>query len=310
MSVNQKTAKKLLTYLIIVGLAMVCAVSYQLFVFPNRFAPAGLNGLCTMIQYLFGINVGYLSLLINIPLAILVRVKVGRTLAVRSMIFVVSFSLALILLEHIDLSRFAYETENGTSMIIGPLVAGIINGACYSLLVRANASSGGTDLIAAVIHRVRPEMGFFVITFALNVVVAISSYFVYDYEMEPVILCILYSFMSSTVSDRLMKSGRSALRCEIITDYPAEISDEIIRRLNHSATLIPGKGMYSGREPNMLVCIVHKSQVAHITAIIRKYPNTFAVMSSVSEVMGNFKHMDVHGKEERAILDVGDGHSV
>ena len=49
--------KKLLTWVVIIGLALVCALNYQLFVFPNRFAPAGLNGICTMIQHLSGISV-------------------------------------------------------------------------------------------------------------------------------------------------------------------------------------------------------------------------------------------------------------
>ena len=65
-----KTAKKALTYGVIMGIAVVCALNYQLFVFPNKFAPSGLNGICTMIQYVTGINIGYLSLLINLPLAL------------------------------------------------------------------------------------------------------------------------------------------------------------------------------------------------------------------------------------------------
>ena len=65
-------------HLVIIALALLCAIpNYQLFIFPNRFAPAGLNGICTMIQYVFHINVGYMSLLINIPLALLVADK-GR----------------------------------------------------------------------------------------------------------------------------------------------------------------------------------------------------------------------------------------
>ena len=94
-----KAFRKVLTYLMIVGIALLCALNYQLFVFPNKFAPAGLNGICTMIQYVFGISVGYLSLLINIPLAILVLRKVGKSMAFRGMLYVVSFSLFLILLE-------------------------------------------------------------------------------------------------------------------------------------------------------------------------------------------------------------------
>ena len=305
-----RLAKKGITYLFIVSLALLNALSYQLFIFSNRFAPAGINGICTIIQHIFGINLGYLSLIINIPLAIWTYFKVGRSLAVRSMLYVAAFSVFLIVLERVDLSAFAYETAHGTSKILGPLIAGLINGVVYSMLVRTSASSGGADFIAAIIHKDRPDLNFFVIVFTINVFVAAASYFVYDYQIEPVILCIMYSFMSSTVSDKMMKSGRSAVRCEIITDYPQEISAAIIAQLHHSATLIPAKGMYLGRQTNILICIVNKTQLAALSSIIKEYPHTFAVMSNVNEVFGNFKRMDNRGNLEREFLDKGDGQTV
>lgn len=298
--------KKGYSYLVIVLLAMLCALNYQLFVFPNRFAPAGLNGICTMIQYLSGVSVGYLSLIINVPLAIFVYFKVGRSMALRSMVYVVTFSLFLIVLDRADLSRFMYETANGTSKILGPLVAGIINGACYSVLLRISASSGGTDFIAAIIHKSHPEQSFFWITFTLNLFVALSSYFVYDFEMEPVILCILYSFMSSMVSDHLVKSHRSAVRCEIITDQPEAIAEDIIHQLRHSATLIPARGMYSNKETNVLVCVVNKVQLPIIADIVQRYPGSFAVLSDAMRVEGNFKQIDAHGKQKKELFDRGD----
>ena len=299
-------SKKLLTYLVIGAVAVMAALNYHLFVFPNKFAPSGLNGICTMIQYLTGLSVGYMSLIINIPLAIFVYLKVSRSLAMRSMFYVAVFSVMLVVLEKVDLSRFAYYTENGTSTILGPLAAGIIFGAGYSVLVQGSANSGGTDFVAAIIHKYRPEMNMFYIIFALNVTVAISSYFVYDYQIEPVLLCILYSFMSSTVSDRMTKSGRAAVRFEIITDRPDEIGQKIIQKLHHSATVVPARGMYSGKEVDMLICVVNKGQMAKLADIIRSYPHTFAIMSSVNAVVGNFKKIDRSGKQEQEILDHGD----
>ncbi len=77
--------------------------------FPNQFAPSGLNGICTMIQYVSGVSVGYLSLLINIPLAFMVLlVQVSKPLAVRSMVYVVTFSLGLLILDKVDLCALAY----------------------------------------------------------------------------------------------------------------------------------------------------------------------------------------------------------
>jgi uncharacterized membrane-anchored protein YitT (DUF2179 family) len=251
-----------------------------------------------------------MSLIINIPLAILVYFQISKSLAVRSMVYVVTFSLALVLLDHVDLSRFYYVTDTGTSTILGPLVAGIVYGACYSMLVQASAYSGGTDFIAALIHKHHPEQNTLWLIFMLNAAVAAISFFVYDFKIEPVILCIMYSFTSSTITDRLTKSGRSAVRFEIVTDYPQEISDAIIYQLHHSATLIPGKGMYLGKQTNILICVVNKSQMATLARIVKAYPNSFAVMSNVSEVMGNFKRIDSDGNEEKQFLDAGDGQAV
>ena len=298
--------KKTLTYVVIVMMAVNSAFNYQMFIFPNSFAPAGLNDICTMIQYLSGISVGYMSLIINVPLAIWVYLKVSRTMALRSMVYVGVSSVMLIVFNGMDMSAIAYATENGTSTILGPLVAGIVFGALYAILVRTSATSGGTDFIAAIIHKYRPEKSMFWIIFALNVSVAFLSFFVYDFKIEPVIMCIMYCFTSSTLTDKMSRSGRAAVRFEIITDYPKEISDAIINKLHHSATLLPGRGMFRGKDVSVLICVVNKSQMARLADIVRQYPNTFAVMSSVNEVMGNFKKIDSHGNREKEILDHGD----
>jgi len=302
-----RTMKKVWTYLVIAAVALFAAVNYELFVFPNQFAPSGLNGICTMIQHVSGISVGYLSLLINVPLAIWCYIEVSKPVALRSMVYVLTFSIGLLILDHVDLSAFAYATENGTSKILGPLVAGIIQGYVYSILVKASAYSGGTDFISAIVHKRNPNKSVFGMSFTINCFIAVASYFVYGYQMEPVILCIMYSFMSSNVADRQMRAGREAVCFEIITEYPNEISKEIIERTKHSTTLIPAKGMYSGRETNLLICVVNKTQAAKVARICRSYPNTFAVMDPVSEVMGNFKNLSGDGKEVKAILDAGDG---
>lgn len=299
--------KKVWTYLVIIGVAIIAAVNYELFVFPNQFAPSGLNGICTMIQHISGISVGYLSLIVNIPLALWCYFEVSKPIALRSMVYVITFSVGLLVLDVVDLSAFAYATENGTSKILGPLVAGIIQGYVYSILAKASAYSGGTDFISAVIHKRDPNKSVYGMTFTINVFIAGASYFVYGFQMEPVILCILYSFMSSTVVERLMKSGREAICFEIVTDFPEEISREIIEKIHHTTTLIPAKGMYSGRETSVLICVVNKTQAATVSRIVRRYPRTFAIMDPVSEVMGNFKELDSSNRMVRHILDHGDG---
>ena len=292
--------KKIFHYAVIVVVALMMATSYQLFVFPNSFAPAGINGICTMIQHLFGVSIGYLSLLINLPLAIAVFFLISRPTAIRSMLYCLCFSGFTLVLEQIDLSAFVYATAN--SALLGPAVAGLIAGTAGAILHRVEANVGGTDFVAALIYKYHPQVNFFWVVFALNISVAIVSYFVYSFKMEPVLLCIIYSYASSTVRDRFAQKSRSAVRCEIVTDHPNELGKALIDRLHHSATVIPAKGMYSGRKTHMLVCVVNQSQVAALNAVLKDFPGSFAITSQVANVTGNFKRLDSHGMPEWNVL--------
>ena len=96
--------KKAWTYLVIAGVGILGALNYELFVFPNQFAPSGVNGICTIIQYVFNIRVSSLSLIINVPLAFLCFFKVSKHIAMRSMVYVLAFSLGLMLFDYMDLT--------------------------------------------------------------------------------------------------------------------------------------------------------------------------------------------------------------
>lgn len=296
--------KKSITYLFIIFHSFITALNYQLFVFPNNFAPAGIGGICTMVQYVFDIRAGYLSLLINIPLAIAVYCLVSKSLAVRAMVYTSFFSLGLIILDQVDLSALIYQT--GTSIILGPLVGGIVMGWSCALLLRVSSHHAGVYFISNLVHKYRPDFNFSWVSFALNIVVAGISYFVYGCNIEPVLLCILYCFSSSLVNDMISKNGRTAIRFEITTDHPEQLRDAIVNQLRHSATILPGKGIYQGKETNVVICVVNKPQAAALSAIIQSQPHTFAVMSQVNEVLGNFKSLDVKGKPKVNLLDRGD----
>lgn len=299
---NQAT-RVFFSYLLIIVMSALNALSYQLFVFPNKFAPAGLNGICTMVQYVFHFKLGYLSLIINIPLAILVFFLVNKKTALRSLTYAVGFSFFLLLLDKVDLTALRYSTENGTSLILGPLVAGLCTGACGTAINKVGANFGGTEFIASVIHKYKPHVNFFWIIFALNVSVAVLSYFVYGYKIEPVLLCVIYCFGSSSLRDKLVTSSRRAVRYEIVTDYPEELAKELMDTLHHGVTLTHATGMYEGKDRSVLLCIVNKTQTAAVNNIVRNYPNTFVMVSTVDQVLGNFKQLDSHGRLHASILD-------
>ena len=276
-------------YALIVLYAILTALIYEIFVFPNAFAPAGLNGFATMVQHLFGLEVGALSLIINLPMLAVAFFVLGRTYAKRTLIYTVVFSIALIFLERVDISPILFQAQTTGDAILAAVAGGLFNGALYSLSVKAGGSTGGTDVIGAFINHKHPEYDTVWIIFLLNVAVAAVSFFVYDMQYQPVILCAVYVFASSKVSDSIFKGARMAAKFEVITTRPKELAEELMKTLNHGCTVITVRGMYTGAEKSMLVCVVNPRQVVDFEKVIRKYDSTFAYISTVNGTVGQFQ---------------------
>ena len=286
---NRRSGSRLLSAGAMVLCAVLMGFNYELFIFPNAFAPAGLNGLATMVQYLFHFSIGYFSVLINIPLLLIAWRRVDRVFVLRTLIFVLAFSVTTLLLRRLDFSGVAYRTENGTSSILGPVAAGVINGAIYTVVLRSNGSTGGTDVIAALIRSRHPESSLVWLIFSLNAAVAAVSYFVYGCRFEPVILCLIYCYLSSRISDDLLKMGKKALKFEIVTDDAAALGHALMTELHHGVTLLHARGMYSDADRDMLICVVNRHQIVAFQDILARFPGSFAYVSDVNETMGNFR---------------------
>lgn len=289
---NIKKRPAIVDYAALAGLAILMALNYQVFILHNAFAPAGINGLATMAQYVFDFSIGYMSLIINVPLAIFAFFNVDKEFALKNLVFVLVFSGAMLILQnYVDLSRFIYHTGDGRSTLLAPVASGVVNGYIYGCAIRLGGSTGGTDFLAAYVHKRRPEYSLIKVLFAFNVSVALLSYFVYDFNIEPVILCIAYCYITTNVGDHMIKGGEKAIKVELITSYPEEISKALIEGLRHSVTIVDARGGYSGEEKSMLVCIINKHQIARMTEIIRRFPDTFACISDVNQTLGNFKRI-------------------
>ena len=289
MSNTEKPKANYKTMLLVPLFALMMALSYALFIFPNNFAPSGVGGIATMVQYIFKFNAGYLNLLINIPILIVAWKLVDREFVIKTALFTVCFSGFLMLFGQIDFSKFHYYTENGTSNILAPVAAAVVNGAFYGFALKIHGSTGGTDVVSFCIRHYHPEFNVTWIGFILNAVIAAASYFVYGFQFEPVICCIIYSFVLSTIGNQVVRGSQSALKFEIITEDPEGLASELLNELHHGVTMLPAKGAYTHEDKSLVICIVNKHQIADIQKIISKFPKTFAYITPVSETMGNFR---------------------
>lgn len=289
--------KNVSTYLLIISIAVLLAFNYQLFIVENGFAPAGLNGIATMIQYKTGFSIGYMSLIINIPLCTIAFFLLDKQFAKRSLCFCITYSLVFLYLQKIGLNDFQYNA-GGHDTIFPVILSGVISGFVYGVCFRTNSSTGGTDIVSKYVSYKKPQLNFFWVTFILNTIVAIISFFVYAkpnevggliYDYKPVCLCVLYCFISSFIGNYIIKGTRTACKFTIITAYPTEITNEITKMLRHSSTKISAVGSYSNNEQTVLICVINKHQIIDLKNILKKFDKTFSFVETVNETIGNFK---------------------
>ena len=275
-------------YFSIVLYAVAYSLVCEIFVFPNDFAPAGIMGLATLIQYLFRFNVGYLFLIINIPMLVAAFLILDRKFALRTLVFVLANSTTFLILNRFDLSSIVFRAEDTGGALLAAIAAGVFNGLLYSLSVRAGGCTGGTDVIAAFIHHKKPAFNMVWVIFALNASVAVFAFFVYGMTYRPVLLCVAYVFVNSRVGDAIFKGARGAVKFEVVTTHAEEIADELFSAMHHGCTVVPARGAYSHTDRTVLICVVNRREIVDFERIIRKYDNTFAYVSSVNGIVGNF----------------------
>ena len=286
-----KTKNKHLRY-VITFFAVLCSSLLQTFVIESFVHSAGLlsggfTGVAILIDRAASLYGGSIStslalVALNLPVAVLCYRSISPRFTLFSLLQVGMTSLFL---------KYFSLPPIFDDILLSAVFGGFLMGISIVLALKGNASTGGTDFIAAFVHKRRPEYSMMRVIFVMNTVVAIMSYFVYDFNIEPVALCIIYSFITTHISDNILKGGQRALKVEMITAHPREITDQVIRELRHSATIIRAEGGYSHTEKTMLICVINKHQITRFTQIISAYPDTFACVSEVNETLGNFKRI-------------------
>ena len=277
--------KKIFLYLSIILLAFLSAFNYSVFIFPNHFAPAGIDGIFTMLQDITQLNMGYFSLLANIPLLIVAFFVLNRAFSLRTTIYVLTFSLSIIFMKHIGISAFGYQTNTGTSIILAPIAAGVIRGILYALTLKLNASSSGVDIIAALVKHKKPHLDLMHVIFIFNVFVALSSYFVYGFKPEPVICSMLYTFITSSVSSHLRSTKNKTVKYEIITQDAETLCADITSKLHLTATILHANGAYSGTNTNIVLCVVPQNKAPFFEDFLLQHPESIVFKSEVNRTL-------------------------
>lgn len=273
-----------LDLLLILIAGVMSAIGLYSFVNPANFAPSGIDGVAMMLQKITDINIGYISLAINIPLLLVAWFFISKKYVIYTTLFTVVSSVLMIVMEKINM--YQYTSENNTWIIV--LASGVLLGIRTAIMIKIGGSSGGVDIIATIVQQKRPYMNIESLISAFCYVIIGVSFFVYG-NIESIIMAIAQMLIFNMAMNYVLKTTRNAVEARIITDDPDTFKDDIINNLKHGATIIDCKGMFTGDNKKTIVTIINLRQMNDLIKISKKHPNSFIYFSEVNGVWGNFR---------------------
>lgn len=290
---------RVLSYVFVILAGIVQSLSLYIFILPNKFSPGGVTGIATAIQYMTGLNSGYFIVALNIPLLIAAWVFFSKEYVIKTALSIMLTSTLLIIYPKIGFPQYITDQP-----ILAAVTGGVIGGVAIGTLLRFGGSNGGSEIIAGFFHRKFPHLNITWFLFIFDAGVVLCTAFVIVSEISDfsailniIILSIVKMFCSSKMSSYMIEGFNSAIKFEIVTDYPEEISKDIMSTMHRGVTQIKVRGGYTGIEKSILICIVRKRQLGTFQRLLKKYPDTFAYIMHTKEVYGRgFSIPDVPNK--------------
>ncbi len=169
---------------------------------------------------------------------------------------------------------------------IAAIAGGVLGGVGSAIMLKLGGSRGGTDILAAIIQRRYSATNIAWFIFVLDGIVVLASVFVYPNPIVPIMLALIEIYVESKVTEVILQGFQSALKFEIVTKDPEGLSRDIMENLARGVTMLPAKGMYTGSDSALLICVVRKRQMTQFREILKRHEGTFAYVSGANEVMG------------------------
>ena len=265
---------------------VIGAAAYPTFLVPNEIAPGGLTGVATILNHLFKWPVGTVSLILNIPLFIVGYRAMGKVFVFRCFVATVLFS-ALI-----DILPLKPVSEDP---LLGTLFGGVVLGIGLGLILRGGATTGGTDMIARMVHRRFPFITVGVFLFAIDcVVVLAAAVFI---GAEQALYALINIFVCSKVIDTVMMGFAGNKACFIMTPNWDKVSARLMNEVGRGVTYLEAKGAYSGKQQPVVLCVASRQEVSAVKRIIREEDEkAFVFITEAHEALGEgFSRLDEEG---------------
>ncbi len=274
---NRSKKKFVIEYIYILLGTIIIAFAFDLFLVPNQIAAGGVSGLATVLYHLFGVPVGIIMLLLNLPLFLAGVRNFGGTFGVRTIFGAVSLSIITDLLA-------IYVSPLTTDRLLASVYGGILCGIGTGIIFRNKGTTGGSDIGARLLSRytrLTAGQALMVIDFF---VIAIAG-IIFGVEMS------LYAFFTLYITGKVLdfiQEGASVGKAAFIISKKSDyIAETILSQMDRGATVFSAYGAYTGQKRDVVLSVVSRAEIARLKEIVHSIDeNAFVIITDVHEVLG------------------------
>ncbi len=306
-----KQWNRVFIYITLIMITFIRALGTYIFIIPNGFAPGGVNGIASItynivLKYNRFIadtifNPGIIVFVLNIPLIIWSFKVLDKEFAINSMICIIIFSFLMGVLTISNFPQFVATDYESGIMLLAALAGGTLLGLGLGIMLRLNASLGGTDIIGKIIFNKRPILNVqWIIFICDSIVVAMSAILgflnirqvdstkdIMVKVLSPVFYSFISLFVSSKAADIILVGFQSSVVFNVITAKPKEMGQAIVARIKRGATIIKGQGVYTNEERTILICVIKRKQIVPLRDLIKEIDeDAFSYVTDAREVNG------------------------
>ena len=282
------------SYLVIALGCLVMTIAMNLFLIPYKLAPGGVSGLSTVIYYVINgtIPVGMLMLIFNIPLFLTGYKSRGHQFLIRSLFGAVLLSLMIDgtssffnLLVNEYFIKFD-QTMAVPDLLLNALVGGLIMGFGLGIILKEEATTGGTDLAAAILKKHFPKFSMGQYLLFLDGCVILFATLAFR-SVKLGLYAALSLYIASKTIDAYLEGMNFSKALLIISEHSEIIAQRLLHDVDRGVTGLKGLGMYSKQEKTVLLRVVKREEIFKVKEIVKECdPRAFVLLIDVREVLG------------------------
>lgn len=275
-------AKKLTADILvdIVGGILIAVGTYN-FAAAAEFPMVGFNGIGLILYHLFGLPIGTVAFVLNIPVAIACFKILGRDFFIRSIRTIIITSVIM------DVVAPMFPVYEGDRMLAA-ICTGVFSGLGYALIYMRNSSTGGSDFILLSVKELHPHLSLGNISFAMEAVVIAAGTVLVSKNIDGLIYGMIISFILSVMLDKVMYGISAGKMAFIVTDHARAVAERIDEVVGRGSTFLKAEGSYSEEEKDVVMCACSTKQMYGIRTLVKEVdPDAFLIIMESNEVVGS-----------------------